>query len=185
MSDEPGEVVWVTEPTEEWPEGSECPVHRRVHSSHGWYICLPSNGLTVNERAAALRWFAGDDSAWPEVAASIERTVSRLAREREQDPEWPECEEHEEVQHRDRKPPWCNACGWNRGRPARPARKLGTPRSERTKYRPGGVLVSGPPSKVTFTLGDEECVLDRTARCLRNDQPHLEIAHGERGGENR
>jgi len=122
---DPPRTLFVTEPTEEWPEGSECPVHHRVHSSHGWYVCLPSNGLTEDEREAARRWFAGDESAWPEVAASIERTVARLARE------WPECPEHKEVQHRDRKPPWCNTCGWNRGRPAIGARKVGTPRSER------------------------------------------------------
>ena len=42
--------------------------------------------------------------------------------------EWPECPEHREIQHRDGQPPWCHACGWNRGRPAIPPRKLGTPR---------------------------------------------------------
>lgn len=31
---------------------------------------------------------------------------------------WPDCPDHREVQHRDYQPPWCNACGWNRGRPA-------------------------------------------------------------------
>jgi hypothetical protein len=34
-------VEYVTEPSEQWPEGSECPVHRRVHSAHGWYVCVP------------------------------------------------------------------------------------------------------------------------------------------------
>lgn len=29
----------------------------------------------------------------------------------------PDCPNHKEVQHRDGKPPWCNRCGWNRGRP--------------------------------------------------------------------
>jgi hypothetical protein len=28
---------------------------------------------------------------------------------------YPECEGHNEVQHRDGKPPWCDYCGWNRG----------------------------------------------------------------------
>ena len=44
---------------------------------------------------------------------------------------------------------------------------------------PGGV-VGGPPSPdVSLTVGEEECVLDRGGRCLRNDQRHLEITHGE------
>lgn len=34
----------------------------------------------------------------------------------------PDCLAHIEVQHRDGKPPWCAYCGWNRGRPAVPAR---------------------------------------------------------------
>lgn len=29
----------------------------------------------------------------------------------------PGCVEHKEVQHRDGKPRWCNACGWNWGHP--------------------------------------------------------------------
>lgn len=32
---------FITEPTEEWPKGSQCPVHGRVHSAHGWYVCVP------------------------------------------------------------------------------------------------------------------------------------------------
>lgn len=36
----------------------------------------------------------------------------------------PPCENHVEVQHRDRKPPWCNTCGWNHGRAAIPPRKI-------------------------------------------------------------
>lgn len=43
----------------------------------------------------------------------------------------PECEDHRERQHRDGKPPWCPHCGWNRGRPAEPAQRLGTPRNTR------------------------------------------------------
>jgi hypothetical protein len=43
----------------------------------------------------------------------------------------PDCEGHHEVQHRDGKLPWCNRCGWTRGRTALPPRKLGTPRGER------------------------------------------------------
>lgn len=37
---------------------------------------------------------------------------------------WPECPDHREVQHRDRKPPWCNTCGWNRGQTI-PPRQIG------------------------------------------------------------
>ena len=33
-------------------------------------------------------------------------------------PEFPECDDHKEVQHRDGLRPWCRKCGWNRGRPA-------------------------------------------------------------------
>jgi hypothetical protein len=40
----------------------------------------------------------------------------------------PPCENHREVQHRDRLPPWCDACGWNRGRPAIAPHKYGDPR---------------------------------------------------------
>lgn len=32
---------------------------------------------------------------------------------------WPECADHEEVQHRDGLPPWCNKCRFHRGAPAR------------------------------------------------------------------
>jgi hypothetical protein len=35
-------VEHITEPTAEFPMGSECPVHHRVHSSHGWYVCIPA-----------------------------------------------------------------------------------------------------------------------------------------------
>lgn len=35
---------------------------------------------------------------------------------------------HRLVQHRDGKPPWCNACGWSSPLPAIPARKVGEPR---------------------------------------------------------
>lgn len=35
---------------------------------------------------------------------------------------------HKPVQHRDRKPPWCNECGWSSPAPAVAAVQLGTPR---------------------------------------------------------
>jgi len=38
-------------------------------------------------------------------------------------PEPPPCDAHREVQHRDRRPPWCDNCGWSHGRPAVPPRK--------------------------------------------------------------
>lgn len=44
----------------------------------------------------------------------------------------PPCENHKEVQHRDQKPPWCNACGWNHGREAVQARQLGSPHMKGT-----------------------------------------------------
>lgn len=36
-----GQHVYVTEPSRYWPEGTECPIHERVHNAHGWYVCLP------------------------------------------------------------------------------------------------------------------------------------------------
>ena len=36
----------------------------------------------------------------------------------------PPCEDHREVQHRDRRPPWCDSCGWRHEVPARPAQKV-------------------------------------------------------------
>lgn len=39
-------------------------------------------------------------------------------------PHWPFCPDHLEVQHRDGKPPWCETCGWNRGRPATPPTRI-------------------------------------------------------------
>lgn len=39
-------------------------------------------------------------------------------------PNWPECDNHIEIQHRDGRRPWCRSCGWNRGRPAVPAAKV-------------------------------------------------------------
>ena len=41
---------------------------------------------------------------------------------------FPPCENHREVQHRDAKPPWCDSCGWNRGRPAIAPVKYSEPR---------------------------------------------------------
>lgn len=36
-----GSGRFIDVPTDEWPEGSVCPVHKRVHNSHGWYVCVP------------------------------------------------------------------------------------------------------------------------------------------------
>lgn len=38
---------------------------------------------------------------------------------------FPRCDRHSEVQHRDGKPPWCNACGWHRGSLGSPAQHYG------------------------------------------------------------
>lgn len=35
-------------------------------------------------------------------------------------PPYPDCDWHIEVQHRDRKAPWCERCGWHRGRVIEP-----------------------------------------------------------------
>lgn len=37
---------------------------------------------------------------------------------------YPPCPNHDEVQHRDGRPPWCPHCGWNHGQPAVPARQI-------------------------------------------------------------
>lgn len=39
----------------------------------------------------------------------------------------PPCANHKETQHRDAKPPWCNACGWRHAKPGTPAAKLSRP----------------------------------------------------------
>jgi len=44
---------------------------------------------------------------------------------------FPACPDHHERQHRDMHPPWCDACGWNRGRVARAPQKFGNPRKHR------------------------------------------------------
>ena len=46
--------------------------------------------------------------------------------------EAPPCPNHREVQHRDRKPPWCPDCGWNHGRPAVPPRQIDVPADQVT-----------------------------------------------------
>lgn len=38
--------------------------------------------------------------------------------------DFPECDNHIEIQHRDNLPPWCHTCGWNRGRPVSVPRKV-------------------------------------------------------------
>lgn len=38
----------------------------------------------------------------------------------------PPCPNHKEVQHRDRMPPWCNACGWRWATFGTPSRKVKT-----------------------------------------------------------
>lgn len=43
----------------------------------------------------------------------------------------PPCADHVERQHRDMKPPWCNRCGWTRGRDAIPAAKHGPSDNDR------------------------------------------------------
>lgn len=54
----------------------------------------------------------GSPPPWPSAALAASPAPT------EDDLEYPECDDHKEVQHRDRQPPWCNKCGWNRGRPA-------------------------------------------------------------------
>lgn len=51
----------------------------------------------------------------------------------------PLCINHRERQHRDQQPPWCNECGWTRGREAIPAAKLGITRREAAADRLGDV----------------------------------------------
>ena len=60
----------------------------------------------------------------PGTASTSDARKRKAERETEQPPP---CPNHREVQHRDRKPPWCPDCGWNRGRPAVPARQIEVP----------------------------------------------------------
>ena len=57
----------------------------------------------------------------PGTASTSDARKRKAERETEQPPP---CPNHREVQHRDGKPPWCPDCGWNRGRPAVPARQI-------------------------------------------------------------
>jgi hypothetical protein len=40
VSYEGKKVRMLETPNKQYPEGSECPIHNRVHNSHGWYVCL-------------------------------------------------------------------------------------------------------------------------------------------------
>lgn len=65
---------------------------------------------------------AGPAGVEPRLGDSLrdrERKVLAEQGSRERPP-YPPCAGHKEVQHRDGKPPWCDACGWNRGHPAVP-----------------------------------------------------------------
>lgn len=37
------------EPTAEYPLGSTCPVHQRVHNAHGWHVCLPPDAAAARQ----------------------------------------------------------------------------------------------------------------------------------------
>lgn len=52
------------------------------------------------------------------------KTLGVLTGQVRMKPEFPECDGHKEVQHRDGLPPWCRKCGWNRGRFTRTPMKV-------------------------------------------------------------
>ncbi len=58
------EIFFIEEPTKQFPEGSECPLHKRVHSSHGWYVCLDSGFRTSETWAAQLGAEVLDPDGW-------------------------------------------------------------------------------------------------------------------------
>lgn len=71
--------------------------------------------ITATERAPG----------WTVTAAGEDHCPSCTALAGEQPgPTPPPCADHREVQHRDRKPPWCGACGWTHGSPGTPAAHL-------------------------------------------------------------
>lgn len=65
-------------------------------------------------------WLGGDDEFPAPRCSHSTRPAGELTP--------PACITHVEVPHRDGRPPWCNACGWNRGRLAVAAQKYGDPR---------------------------------------------------------
>lgn len=73
----------------------------------------------------------GDEpDVWaPIVQAFVEHQAANLLAVPVREPgrseaEPPPCPNRREVQHRDRKPPWCDECGWNHGRSAVPAAQV-------------------------------------------------------------
>lgn len=54
-----------------------------------------------------------DPYQWPALTGQVPVRV-----------EPPMCTNHREVQHRDRRGPWCNTCGWTHGRAGVPASRV-------------------------------------------------------------
>jgi hypothetical protein len=40
-------------------EGSECPLHRRVHGAHGWYVCVPGGWWETKSDGGPVEWTPG------------------------------------------------------------------------------------------------------------------------------
>lgn len=82
------------------------------------------NGPEINGSAASTGDEPGEDFEAPDM-----RVMGVLTGQVRAVTPWPECRAHKEVQHRDAKPPWCDRCGWNRGRTAVEPAKVGEPRT--------------------------------------------------------
>lgn len=75
--------------------------------------------------AEATNWDRPYDERLAAIRGMCDLTTNGLTPQ--PDP-WPDCPKHKEVQHRDGMSPWCNACGWNRGRPAVPPMQIAAAR---------------------------------------------------------
>ena len=83
--------------------------------------------LTVSRKAYEQAWDAGFDAHRDEIAHQKQDPNYPLHRRNpyRQEPSvgilepWMH-EGHNPVQHRDRRPPWCNTCGWSSPSPAMP-----------------------------------------------------------------
>lgn len=119
------ENAWIVSP-KDGPAGDDDPMYRAVERIIAGRLAAHTPAAAEAEPPWAHSTCAASCTApsgclnprCPNRAADREGSESASA----------DCPDHHEVQHRDRKPPWCNACGWNRGRPAIPPRQVGKPR---------------------------------------------------------
>lgn len=119
--------------TQDLPAGAEVPNHQFVRPPAGWAVTPQGEacafGLCRMPREHPVHeWDAGSFHRYApsatEGTCQCGDDADHAIHQRHVEPGWdpeagyPPCPDHQESQHRDGKPPWCSACGWNRGRPA-------------------------------------------------------------------